>query len=97
MYKLYPDGHEELVQGVEIADMSPALFKDIVAAGERIVVYTDEFIPRVEALFSLGISSASQVPVVSCVAPAMLFEEMSLVKTQGPLPNLPVGTSPLAK
>lgn len=97
VYKLYPDGHEELVRGVEIADMSPALFRDIVAAGDTPAVYTDEFIPRVEALFSFGISSAAQVPVVSYVAPAMLFEELSLVKTQGPLPSLPVGTSPLAK
>ena len=97
VYKLFPDGHEELVQGVEIADMSPAAFKDIVAAGDTPAVYSDEFIPRIGAIFSLGISSASPVPVVSYVAPSLLFEELTLVKTQGPHPSLPVEPSPLAK
>lgn len=95
VYKLTPDGHEELVSGVEIAEMTPASFKDIVAAGDTPVVYTDEFIPRVGALFSLGISASSDVPVVSCVVPSLLFDDVSLVKSQGPFPNLPISPSPL--
>jgi len=97
VYKLYPDGHEELVQGIQIAEMTAAPFRDIVAAGDTPAVYTDEFIPRISAIFSFGISSASQVPVVSYVAPPLLFEEMSLVKTEGPFPSPPIGSSPLAK
>jgi hypothetical protein len=97
VYKLYPDGHEELVQGVGISEMTPGTFKDIVAVGDTPVVFTDEFIPRVGALFSLGMSASSNVPVVSCVVPSLLFEEVSLVKSQGPFPNPPVSPSPLAK
>jgi predicted Zn-dependent protease len=97
VYKLFPDGHEELVQGVEIAEMTPATFKDIVAVGDAPIVFTDEFIPRVGALFSLGVSATSDVPIVSCVVPSMLFEEVSLVKSQGPFPNPPISPSPLAK
>lgn len=97
VYKLYPDGREELVQGLEIADMSPALFKDIVAAGNESSLYTEEFIPKIGAIFSLGVSAFTDVPIVSCVAPPMLFEEMSLVKSQGPFPNPPIGPSPLEK
>ena len=97
VYKLYPDGHEELVRGLEIAEMSPSIFRDIVAVGDTPVVFTDEFIPRVGALFSNGMSASSDVPVVSCVVPSMLFEEVSLVKSQGPFPNPPVSPSPLAK
>jgi predicted Zn-dependent protease len=97
VYKLYPDGHEELVQGVEIADMTPAAFRDIVAVGDTPVVFTDEFIPRVGALFSMGLAASSDVPIVSCVVPSMLFEEVSLVKSQGPFPNPPISPSPLAK
>lgn len=97
VYKLYPDGHEELVQGVEIAEMTPATFKDIVAAGDTPIVFTDEFIPRIGALFSIGLSASSDVPVVSCIVPSMLFEEVSLVKSQGPFPNPPISPSPLAK
>jgi len=77
--------------------MSPALFRDILAAGDTPTVYTDDFIPRVSAIFSLGISSATQVPVVSYVAPSLLFDEVSLVHSEGQNPNLPIGTSPLAK
>jgi len=97
VYKLYADGREELVRGVAIAAMSPSIFRDIVAVGNTPVVFTDEFIPRVGALFSNGISASSDVPVVSCVVPSMLFEEVSLVKSQGPFPNPPVSPSPLAK
>lgn len=94
VYKLYQDGHEELVQGVEIAEMTPATFKDIVAVGDTPIVFTDEFIPRVGALFSLGLSASSDVPVVSSIVPSMLFEEVSLVKSQGPFPGPPVSPSP---
>ncbi len=97
VYKLYPDGHEELVQGIGISEMTPGTFKDIVAVGDTPVVFTDEFIPRVGALFSMGLSASSNVPVVSCVVPSLLFEEVSLVKSQGPFPNPPVSPSPLAK
>ena len=97
VYKLYPDGHEELVQRVEIAEMSPTSFRDIVAVGDTPAVYTDDFIPRMGALFSMGASASSDLPVVSCVAPSMLFEELSLVRSQGPYPNPPVEPSPLAK
>lgn len=97
VYKLYPDGHEELVHGVEIADMSPATFKDIVAVGDTPMVFTDEFIPRAGALFSLGLSASSDVPVVSCVVPSLLFDDVSLVKSQGPYPNPPISPSPIGQ
>ena len=97
VYKLYPDGHEELVQALEIAEMTPATFKDVVAVGDTPVVFTDEFIPRIGALFSLGVSASSDVPVVSCVVPSMLFDEISLAKNRGPFPNPPISPSPLAK
>ena len=97
VYKLFPDGREELVQGLEIADMNPVQFKDIVAAGDASSVHTEEFVPRIGAMFSLGVAAASNVPVVSSIAPPLLFEELSLVKSQGPYPNPPIGPSPLAQ
>lgn len=97
VYKLFPDGHEELVRGVELSDMSASAFRDIVAAGDTPAVYTDDFIPRVTAIFSMGISAATQVPVVSYVSPSLLFDDVSLVHSQGQNPKLPIGPSPLAK
>jgi hypothetical protein len=97
VYKLFPDGHEELVQGIEIAEMSPATFKDIVAAGDTPIVFTDVFMPRIGAFFSLGLSASSDLPIVSCVIPSLLFDEVSLVKSQGPFSSLPISPSPLMK
>jgi len=97
VYKLYADGHEELVRGMEIAELTPAAFKEIVAAGDTPIVFSDEFIPRIGALFSMGVSSGSDMPVVSCVIPSLLFDEISLVRSEGPFPNPPVSPSPLAK
>jgi hypothetical protein len=97
VYKLFPDGHEELLQGLEISEMNPVQFKDIVAVGDTSSVHTEEFIPRMGAMFSMGMSAVSNVPMVSCVAPPMLFEELTLVKSQGPFPNPPISPSPLAR
>jgi predicted Zn-dependent protease len=97
VYKLYADGHEELIRGVEISEMTPATFKDIAGVGDKPVVYTEEFTPRLGAMFSLGTSATFNVPVVSSVVPAMLFEEVTLVKSEGPFPNPPISPSPLAK
>ncbi len=97
VYKLTPDGHEELIGGLEVSEITPASFKEIVAAGDTSTVYTDEFIPRIGAMFSMGITGAGDAPLVSCVVPSLLFDDVSLVKNQGPFPNLPISPSPLAK
>jgi len=97
VYKVYADGHEEPLPGMEIADMNASAFKEISAVGDTPVVFTDEFMPRIGAFFSMGISASSNVPVVSCAVPPLLFEEISLVKTQGPFPNPPISPSPLAQ
>jgi predicted Zn-dependent protease len=97
VYKVYPDGHEELVRGLEIAEITPEAFKSIVAVGNTASVFTEEFMPRLGSIFSMGASAAVNAPVVSCVAPSMLFEELSLVKSQGPFPPLAISASPLAK
>ena len=82
--------HKEIIE-------NSSSFKDVVAVGDTPVVFTDEFIPRVGAIFSMGLSASSNVPVTSRVVPSMLFEEVSLVKNHGPYPNLPISPSPLAR
>jgi TldD protein len=97
VYKLFAEGHEELLRGVEPAEMPSSTFKDVVAAGDAPIVFTDEFMPRVGALFAMGVSAGSDMPIVSCVVPSMLFEEISLKKSEGPFPNPPISPSPRAK
>jgi hypothetical protein len=97
VYRVYPDGREELVRGLELADVSPSAFKEIVEVGDTPSVFTDQFIPRLGSLFSLGTAAASDLPVVSCVVPSLLFEELSLIKSEGPFPSPPISPSPLAR
>jgi len=96
-YRVYADGHEELIRGLELADVSASAFKDIVEVGDKPFVFTDQFIPRLGSFFSIGGSASADIPVVSCVVPPILFEELSLVKAEGPFPMPPISPSPLAK
>jgi len=97
VYKLFPDGHEELIRGADLSGMMTATFRDIVAAGEKPVLFNATFIPKFNALFSMGLSGASDLPVVSYIVPSLLFEEATLVKTTSPRPNPPATKSPLAE
>ncbi len=97
VYKLFPDGHEEPVRGMEITDLTAATFRDIVAAGDKPVVYTNLFTLRFPGLFSYGMWSGMEIPEVSYVVPALLFEELTLTKVQGPFPRPPFSKPPLAE
>jgi hypothetical protein len=68
-----------------------------VEVGDKPFVFTDQFIPRLGSFFSIGGSATADIPVVSCVVPPILFEELSLVKAEGPFPTPPISPSPLAK
>lgn len=96
VFKLYADGHEEPLRGVRISDLPAESFKEIVATGNVPALYNDEVMPRMGAIFSMGISSGGDLPVVSCVSPSLLFEEVSLARSEGPFPAKPVSPSPLA-
>ncbi len=95
VYKVYADGREEPLRGVELGEMTPASFKGIVAAGDESAVFSGEFADVLGALFSFGVLAAPGAPMASCVAPSMLFEDVSLAKSQGPFPRPPVSPSPL--
>ncbi|HVP41911.1 MAG TPA: metallopeptidase TldD-related protein, partial [Terriglobales bacterium] len=69
VYKLFPDGREEPVRGMELMDLTAAMFKDIVAAGDRPVVYTNLFMLKFGGLFSYGMAAGMEVPEVSFVVP----------------------------
>ena len=93
IYKLYLDGHEEPLRGVRISDLPLESFKEIVATGDAPALYSDELMPHMGLSFSSGDGS----PVVSCVAPSLLFDEVSLAKSEGSFPPTPVSPSPLAQ
>jgi hypothetical protein len=91
-YKVFPDGREELVRNVEVPGLGPAAFKEIVAVSKRPTVHTSLFRPRALAgPFGghRGAALQSADPVVSWVVPALLFDDMTLKKPGGDIPNPP--------
>jgi hypothetical protein len=90
-YKVFEDGHEELVRA-QIAPVQVTAFKDIVAAGDKPGVYN---IASFSLMSSLG-SATPGVSVASYVVPPLLFDDISLKRPEGPSPTPPVAPSPIA-
>jgi predicted Zn-dependent protease len=96
VYKVFPDGHEELVKGAELSGLTAASFRDIVAVGDKPAVVDQQFIPSINSIFTMGMSGGFDLPVSSFVVPSLLFEEVSLTKAEGPFPAPPASKAPLA-
>ncbi len=89
-YRLYPDGHEELVRGERFRGVNARSLKDILAAGDDSVTfnYLDNGAPF--ALLGYGSGAAE----VSVVAPSVLIDDLELTKVDDELPKLPIVPPP---
>lgn len=92
-YRVYLDGREELIRNSELADITPATFKDIVAASTAQAVYSVPFAARRASPFS-SFSLGRGAPIVSFVMPSLLFEDLTVKKPTGEIPNPPVAKHP---
>jgi predicted Zn-dependent protease len=81
VYRVYRDGREELVRGIEIAQLDRDAFKRILAFGETPYVY----------------NGGSGMQGYTVAAPAMLFEELDLTKIDEDFDRPPVLTNPLVR
>jgi hypothetical protein len=90
VYKLYTDGHEEMIRGVRLRGLNARSLKDILAAGDDIVTfnYLENGAPF--ALVGYGSNSAE----VSVVAPSVLIDDLELIKVDDELPRLPIAGPP---
>jgi hypothetical protein len=90
VYRLYVDGHEELVRGERFRGVNARSMKDILAAGDDTATlnYLDNGAPF--ALLGFGASSAQ----VTVTAPSVLIDDMELTKVDDELPKLPLVPSP---
>jgi TldD protein len=89
-YKIYPDGHEELVRGLYFHGMSVRSFKDIAAASDENYVF--DLIDS-NALFAL-VGAGSFTDTASIVAPAILFEELEMEPAKEETPKPPIVPPP---
>jgi len=90
IYRVYPDGREELVRGLRFRGFTVRSFKDILAAGNDSTVF--EFMNST-APFAL-IGAASFTAETTVVAPSILIDDLELRPTEDDQPKLPVVPPP---
>jgi hypothetical protein len=90
--KVFPDGHEEAIRGAQFVGLNTAAFKDIVAVSKDQHMLTVRFQPRMTfPTFSFG--EEGYTPL-SLAVPSLLFEDLTIRKVRGEIPNPPVAKHP---
>jgi TldD protein len=90
IYRLYPDGREELVRGVRFRGLNARSLRDIVAASATETAF--HFAGNGSPLPVMN--AGGYVSLHSVVAPSVLFEDLELEKRQEDWPKLPVVPAP---
>jgi len=90
IYKVYPDGREELVRGLRFRGLNARSLKDVQAAGDDNNVF--EFLNS-QAPFAL-IGGAGYVAPSCVVAPSVLIDDLDLRPSEEEPPKLPIVPPP---
>jgi TldD protein len=97
VYKLYPDGHEELVRGARITGFNARSLRNIAGIGNDDYVYNYMQSQTVgvagTALGAFGSAVQNGLPA-SVVAPSLLFEEVEVRGARGEPKRLPILPEP---
>jgi predicted Zn-dependent protease len=93
-YKVFPDGHEELVRNLQFFGLNAAAFKDILAASKEPNVLTVQYRPaQNNQLPIINLGGESSVPV-TLVVPSLIFEDVAMRKIRAASPTPPVASHP---
>jgi predicted Zn-dependent protease len=95
-YRLYEDGHEELIRSANISGLSAASFKDIIAVSDQPVVFTEATPMRAASPFNVN-PFGGAAPLESYIVPALLFDDLSIVRASGGNSKPPIVGNPLAE
>jgi predicted Zn-dependent protease len=90
VYRLYPDGKEELVRGLRFRGASSRLLRDIVAVSDESWLF--DFVANAAPMAMMG--AGGYVTASAVVAPSLLFEDMELERSEQELPRRPVVPPP---
>ena len=90
VYKVFADGHEEMVRGLRFRGMNVRSLKDILAAGDDSAVF--EFMDN-SAPFAL-IGGSGFTAEAAVIAPSILIDDLELHPLEDELPKLPVVSAP---
>jgi predicted Zn-dependent protease len=95
-YRVYEDGHEQLVRNADVSGLNAANFKEILAVSKERIVYTEATPLRNNSPFNFNASSGER-PLISYVVPWLLFEDVTIEKPSGEIPKPPLASNPLAE
>jgi hypothetical protein len=90
VYKVYLDGHEELVRGMRFRGFNVRSLKDILAAGDDSAAF--EYMDNTAPFALVGGGSFTAETCV--VAPSILIDDLELHPGEEELPKLPVVSAP---
>ena len=90
VFKVYPDGREELVRGLRYRGLSVRTLKDIIAASDENYVF--DYVGNAAPLSLIG--AGGYVVNSTVVAPAILFDDFELERPQEELPKQPIVPPP---
>ena len=90
VYKVYPDGREELVRGLRFRGVTGRSMRDVIAASKETALFS--YFGTNTALTLLA--SNGFVNGVTIEAPGLLFDELELEQPQTDKPRLPVVPPP---
>jgi hypothetical protein len=90
IYRVFPDGREELVRGLRFRSLNSRSLRDITGASDQqfLFQYLESGAPFAH------MDASGYVAGISVVAPALLFDELELEKIPGELPKPPAVPPP---
>ncbi|MBI4892810.1 MAG: hypothetical protein HY821_19460 [Acidobacteria bacterium] len=92
VYRVYPDGREELVRGLRFRGLAARNFKDILAAGSE--SYQFDYVDNGAPMAISG--GGSYIVGCSVIAPSVLFEDLEMDGPDDDQPKPPVVPAPSA-
>ncbi len=92
IYKVYPDGREELIRGVKFRNITGRSLRDITAASSETSLFS--YYATSAPLSSSGGGSSAYVNGVTVESPGVLFDELEIEQPQSDKPRLPLVPPP---
>ncbi len=89
-YRVYPDGHEELIRGMRFRGFNTRSLKDIIAAGDDLTTF--EFMDNPAPFALMG--GSGYVANAAVIAPSVLIDDLELHPVEEEQPKLPVVPPP---
>jgi hypothetical protein len=90
VYKVFPDGREEMVRGLRFRGLNVRSLKDILAAGDDAQPF--DFMDSQQIFALMGGSSFTSEACV--VAPSILIDDLEMHPAEEELPKLPIVPAP---